>query len=308
MKPNFFLVGVAKAGTTAVASYLAQHPEIHLSPIKEPNYFCTDLHRYLAKSRLNDTAPLNVKAYLSRKKRPYVQSALVNAEEDYYQLYSQASGATAIGECSTTYMYSRTAAARIREAHPDARIIVILRNPIERAFSHYLMDRRIGLATTSFREALDYELSLLEPNMGNCRLYIDMGRYATQLERYLSVFPREQMLILKFDDLRRNTREVMREIYSFLGVSPDFWPGSLVYENAAVLPRAPTLNRLLHVTGIKKRLRLLLPRAIKRRLKILYFSAAKELVIDDARKLLERLYASENQRLEKLCGINFSTR
>jgi hypothetical protein len=194
--PNFFVVGAPKAGTTTLYGHLARHPSIYVSPIKEPNHFCTDLHPHAASSASNDRLPLNLAAYLNAAERPPVQVAWIESRADYLRLFESASGWPARGECSTSYLYSRAAAANIAAFEPAARIIVTLRDPAARAYSHYLMDRRIGITRRSFSEEIETELRDRDACWSTSRLYLALGCYGEQLERYFRVFPSEQILVL----------------------------------------------------------------------------------------------------------------
>ena len=138
-KPNFFIVGAPKAGTTSLYAYLSMHPEVFMpSTIKEPDYFS---HKAILAQNL------------------YYNTTHVTNLEEYLDLFSLANGEKAIGEASVSYLYYQEAARNLYDFNPEARIIIILREPVERAFSHYLMDARLGLIKATFDDIVFEKLS-----------------------------------------------------------------------------------------------------------------------------------------------------
>jgi hypothetical protein len=298
--PNFFVVGAPKAGTTTLYGHLARHPSIFVSPIKEPNHFCADLHPHAVSSARNDRLPLDLAAYLDASERPPVQVAWVESRADYLRLFGPGSGYPARGECSTTYLYSRSAAGAIADFEPAARIIAVLRDPAARAYSHYLMDRRIGITTRSFGEEIERELSDRTACWSTSRLYVSLGRYAEQLERYFQAFSSDRILVLLTDDLSARPGPTLDRLAAFLGVAPFDLPARAERANPAALPRFGRINRMLHQTRVKRRLRAVLPASLKRSLRRWYFRSAagaepteaeRELVIEALRPDIDRLGA-----------------
>ncbi len=179
MLPTFLVIGAMKAGTTSLAEYLSAHPEIFLTAEKEPHFFS-----------FRDRQALGL--------------------EWYESLFDRADGAIARGEASTTYTkYPQYAgvAQRIAEHLPDARLIYIIRDPIDRIRSQYQHHVAIGIERAPFEEAV-----LENP------YYVDFSRYACQIEQYLEHFPREQLLIVTSEDLRRERVATLGKVYDFVGV------------------------------------------------------------------------------------------
>jgi len=145
--PNFFIVGAAKAGTTSLYNYLKQHPDIYMSPIKEPNYFAKDIDINLFRKDYKKTALIDTQKYFSKPKLEELHLAFITELEDYIKLFQKVSNEKVIGETSVSYLYSKVAAKEIKKLVPDAKIVIILRDPIERAYSHYLMNLKEGLIT-----------------------------------------------------------------------------------------------------------------------------------------------------------------
>ena len=212
--PIFFVVGAAKAGTTSVYHYLKQHPEIHLHPFKdEACYFC---ERYGMPITLDEFRDL---------------------------MTPKNSQALASGDVCSAYLADPAAAEEIAQAYPDAKIIMILRNPVDRAYSLYQWMTCAGYEyLPSFRDALEQERDRLARKLKGpelitrCKriyLYFQSGLYSRQVQRYLERFPRERILILRYDDLQRDGVAFMQGIYAFLGVRADFVPTIRIHNRAA---------------------------------------------------------------------------
>ena len=191
--PDFFLVGAMKAGTTSIYNYLGKHPGIFIPKPKEPHFFACD----------------------ACKKRQSLIPSAVATEEEYLALFQGAGDDQRIGDFSVSNLWCRSAAKRIAERAPSAKIIAVLRNPIERSFSHYVMRVQQNLEHRSFTEAIESELQGEDASFG----YIDVGRYRQQLECYLSVFPRDNTKILWYDDFLDDKYGFVADILSFIGVN-----------------------------------------------------------------------------------------
>ena len=176
--PNLFLVGAAKAGTTSLYAELARHPEIYMSPMKEPHFF----------SRIEPAAQLG--GFF-----PHVSD-----EDEYLALFEGAGDEPVVGEASTSYLWDPPRPpSGSREAVPEAKILIVLRDPVERAYSHYRNDVREGMERRSFLEALAAEQRDGPGGWGVSSLYMDCGRYAEQLTRYVDRFG-DRVKVLFFED------------------------------------------------------------------------------------------------------------
>lgn len=208
--PNFFIVGAAKSGTTSLWAYLKQHPEIAMptdESQKEPAFFS-----------------------LYWPWRPHV--------EQYLKLFADAIGKKAIGEASTSYLVFPESAELIHQTYPHAKIIIILRNPAERAFSLYQWMLREGYENLfPFEKALAAEEDRMkdecfkfhQPIYYYYRLYYHSGLYSEQILRYMQHFPKEHLKILLFDDLKNHPRRTMHELYEFLRVETHFTPTMTIH-------------------------------------------------------------------------------
>ena len=144
---NFFVIGAAKCGTTTLYARLNGHPEVFLSPLKEPNYHSReDLDPSRFSKAFKANTKLDLTDYLAAPDPlPEMQVGFVREERDYARLFAGANDTHRIvGECSTSYLWSPSAPAALKAAHPDAKIVVSLRDPIARIFSHSLMARKYG--------------------------------------------------------------------------------------------------------------------------------------------------------------------
>jgi hypothetical protein len=209
--PDFFLVGSPKTGTTSLHGALRSHPEIFMPAIKEPQYLASDLLPRAA----HQTAP---------RELGYPKTL-----SDYLALFSEAAPRQRVGEATPTYLYSHTAAERIADLCPDARIIAILREPASFVRSlHLTFLRDRNEAELDLRRAIELEPARRAgrdiPRISHrpqLLHYCEHVRYVDQLRRYAAHFPPEQMLLLIYDDFRADNEAIVREILRFLDVDDE---------------------------------------------------------------------------------------
>jgi hypothetical protein len=224
MLPNFIIIGAAKAGTTSLHWYLAEHPAVFMTSVKDPAYFAYGVG---ADGRL-------------LWGNPDLHSFPIRSLGEYERLFADTGSAVAIGEASTTYLECPQSAARIRDLIPGARILCSLRHPVDRAYSDYLMYLRIrGLRFDPARD-LTARSVWAQPDSHWMRI----GRYHEQLSRYFDAFPADQICALLFDDLNRNPQRFVRETYQFLDVDPAFVPDFDTPHAAGGIPASVMLERL----------------------------------------------------------------
>jgi hypothetical protein len=205
MLPDFLILGAPRSATTSLHYYLAQHPSIAMSQLKEPNYFLFD----------RDGRPL--------LDEPRIVNKSVSNRASYERLFpSKNPGAT--GEASPLYLYTDGTPELIAEALPDARLIAVVREPIERAYSHFryvFPDLGAG-APAAFADAVRTELPLPDSPYRSGTHNLRLGRYFPQLERYLGCFPEEQLLVLRFDDVEKDPASALATVCRFLGVDDSY--------------------------------------------------------------------------------------
>jgi Sulfotransferase family len=232
--PTFLVIGAAKSGTTALAAYLAQHPEVFFSRSKEPNYFA------LAGEGLPELGPAP----------PHVlRGAIYNWSRTdwtgYCRLFEGAEGSKAIGEASVRYLYFPDAPPRIRTILPDVRLIVLLRDPISRLYSHYNMNRQILLEPLELAEAIAAEPERIAAGWGWDWHYVQLGLYARQLRRYFELFDRAQIAVFLYDDFVRDPLAIYRAVCRHIGVDDSFVPDMRGRAKPGSLPRNAALARWL---------------------------------------------------------------
>lgn len=204
--PNFLIIGAAKSGTTAIYEYLKLHPEVFMSKMKEPNFFSLKNPKFkFDKNSINES---------------YLNSFIYNLE-NYSALFSEGKDFKMRGEASPIYLYDEHASEEIFNMIPNVKLIIILRNPIERAFSNFSMHQRgNGLETTrDFIKALDVEQERIDNNWWWGFHYKKAGLYYEQLNRYYKLFKKNQLLVLLYEDFKNGPKEVYSEITGFLEIN-----------------------------------------------------------------------------------------
>jgi hypothetical protein len=223
--PNFFIIGAQKAGTTSLYHYLNQHPQVYMSPRKEPHFF-EGMH--------------------SEYRRPGRRSTPVSGLGEYQALFEGASGEKAIGEASASYLYSPKAPGLIKSSVPDAKLIAILRNPADRAYSNFLHCVQVGREPLgSFSEALQAEEGRIRDKWGPLWYYKQKGFYYAQIKRYFDVFSRDQVRVWLYEDLRNDPFQMLREVFRFLGVDESFVPDASIEHNPSGIPRRGKLYTMV---------------------------------------------------------------
>lgn len=211
--PNFLIIGAAKSGTTALTKFLQQHPQIHI-PYKEPDFFSGWNTRVKFNRLTKETA--EIARHVGR---------CCGSLEQYQSLFANSGNARAIGEASVSYLLDEHAPAFMRQVLPDVRLIALLRQPAERAYSHFCMNRRMQTEPErDFIKALAEDPHRLRRNMMPSFSYLHAGHYPAQLARYRAVFPPEQMRIYLHEDWKHKPNEVWTDLMNFLAVDPSFTP------------------------------------------------------------------------------------
>jgi hypothetical protein len=216
--PNFYIVGAPKCGTSSVWAYLRGHPDVFFPQLKEPHFFTTS----------------------------------TQSLETYQALYREAKGYKAVGDASTSYLWRVNASARIREICPQARILILLRDPVERAYSHYDMAVRTGKESLPLAEAVKRDDSEI----------VAPGMYYEHVLRYFQTFGREQVAVHLMEDLRKDTAGVMAAICCHIGVDPALLDARELarVHNEGLLPRAGWLYKAVRrAIGLQMRQKIFSP-------------------------------------------------
>ena len=307
--PNFFVVGVPKAGTTSLYHYLDQHPQIYMSPIKEPTYFADELrpeHFGEEMRHGEQRARQSLRQYLDG---PMTSrgSGLVTDWTDYLKLFRNVHGQTAIGEASVTYLWSPSAVRNIATKVPAAKIVMILRDPAGRAFSQYLYYQGIEPDRKSFSEYVDAALLNKEKVLGRLYPFLEFGLYHEQVRRYLDAFPRENVRIYLYEDYRRDAPALLRDIFGFLSVDGTFAPDVTRKHLEPRVPRFAAPFRLLKRSGLWLTVKNALPPAVRDRLRPLVIQPREALVLNPLdRDRLINYYREDILKLSHLLNRDLS--
>jgi hypothetical protein len=244
--PNFLICGAAKSGTTSLASYLRQHPEVFVAREKESHYFICKF------GTPTMTGPGDQSQF----------APLLIGDEDRYRLcFSGVRGESATGEASVYYLYQPDSMAAALEANPEMRFVCVLRDPVGRAFSAFSHQRRDGWEPMAdFEEALSLEDDRVADGWGWGWHYRRVSQYAPQLRAVREVIPADKLHFLLYEDLRSDPVVAMQRVFSFLGVDPTFVCDSSLVFNASGTPKAPAINRILtHQNRLKSAVKRVVP-------------------------------------------------
>jgi hypothetical protein len=262
--PNFFIIGAGKSGTTSLWWYLHQHPQIFLSPIKEPRYF---------------SFPNGAPQYRGPGDEQKWNRQVVADWERYQALFSGRTTQSAVGEASNAYLYfAETTAPRIASALPHARCLAVLRHPADRAYSNFLMLRGEGREPIAdFRQACALESKRMARGWSPDWAYFGRSRYADAIQVYQRVFPGSQSHFFLYDDLLVDPLRMIREVCEFLAVEP-FTPDMRERYNISTLTSIRWLAfTLRHQTAANRAMKRILPSFLRHRLQriLLRFNASK---------------------------------
>lgn len=287
--PTFLVIGAIKAGTTSLYHYLKQHPDVFMSPRKEAGYFAVDFDR-----------PLN---------EGFNRYAITDVDT-YRALFAGVTNEHAVGEASPQYLWSPLAPAKIAAMLPNVRLIALLRNPIDRAFSSYLHLRREGGETIEdFGDALRAEGERVAEHLGPLWRYQEVGLYARQLERYHAHFDRAQIKIFLYDDFSADPRGVLRSVFRFIGVDDEFVPDMGNRYNVSGIPRSRALHRVLNARHpVLKQMSRMIPTHLRERVacRVRAWNVIKPALSEGIRAQLVDLYREDILRTQECIGRDLS--
>jgi len=269
---------VGKAGTTSLYEYLSKVPEVYMSPIKEPRFFSVSIE---------DPGDITV-----------------SEKQEYLDLFRKVVEEKIIGEASPTYIYDPEAPKLIHKVSPKARILITLRDPVERANSAYLELKRNGIITSeSFQQVLEKEMNNKKVR-GKINRIFSEGLYYENIKRYLDIFGTDQVKIIFFEDLVKNTLKTMNEIVKYLGIN-------YVFENPdfeIFNPYGRSRNKLITKTltdhqGFRKILRKIIPSSTREKInKAMLVHDEKPKMDENDRKILIKFYTEDVLKVKKLLG------
>lgn len=282
--PNFFIVGAARSATSTSHFTLNKHPQIFMSPDKEPNYFCDWEDRYSSWS-------------------------------DYMELFKRVQGQKVVGESSTLYLYAKEAPYNIKSKIKEPKILVQLRDPVERAISQYKRHKRSGIAESSFKVALKKEEENELIGQHPSYHYIEMGLYYEQVKRYHELFGRDRVKVVIFEDFISSPLKTLKEVCRFLEVDPSLLPSNIKRHNPGTETIFPFINEFL--TGdstMKEFLKFLLPLDLRRlwarKLRDNWNVSSSDIKVDfteEEKNELRKKFVGDVKKVERLLGLDLSS-
>lgn len=295
--PNFLLIGAPKSGTTSLFQYLRLHPDIFMSSLKEPNFFA------LEGQSVNYKGPGDMRG----------NSCRITSLTAYQELFMPSKQHKVRGEASTVYLYSDIAAKNIAKYAPDMKMIAILRNPVDLAYSAFLHMQREGREPcATFEEALVEEDKRINNNWAPLWHITKQGFYAEQLQRYDQYFPKQQIKIFFYEEWQNNPQSVIKSILKFLEVDDTIHLDMSKRFNENGKPKKLWLHHLLTKNNpLKQVLKPFLPKRFRRNMmasitkKNLEKSHTPEM-LENTRAMLQARFHDDIKALEKRTGQNLN--
>ena len=275
--PDFFIVGAPRCGTTSLYEYLRKTDGIFMSQIKEPNYF--------SRSVIPDD---------------YI-FAPIRDKEKYLNLFKKATNNQLVGESTSTYHEDPGAPSLIHEANPDARIIIMIRDPIERAFSHYLYFLSMGIEKRDFSKAIKENEEGKDLSTG--RNYLNSSLYSNSIQKYFDLFGKNNVIVIIFDDFKNDTKKMFEDVLKFLNLDSQIPEDIDTIYNKYSLPRGNISKKILQSTTITRLARKFIPVSIRInvREKIITKNASSKPSINHKDKYyLKPIFSEDIKSLEKI--------
>ena len=269
-KPNFFIVGAPRSGTTSIYNYLKLIPEVFMSPVKEPGYFIPNDFRKFT-------------------------------EKEYYELFKDVKDETAIGEASAGYLASHEAALRIKKEIPNAKIIITLRDPVERTFSDYLNNLRTGNVKETFEQDFHNFISKKQ-DKSHLKKSIPVSMFFEQVKHYLNIFGEKNVKILIFEETIRDTKTAIKDILEFLEIDIQIPENIEKQYNAYSEPLGGFGTSIAENRTISKIAKKIFPNKNRENIlrTILNKKGKKPKMSEETKKKLQELFLEDVKKLEKL--------
>lgn len=256
-KVNLFVVGAMKAGTTSFTQMLAQHPDIYFSPVKEPHYFVNNLPL----SMYSPSRFFSLENYLDNEFPKPLHITNIKTEEQYEKIFSLApNDIKYLTEGSTGYLHAPESANLIYTYNPNAKVIILTRAPLKRAFSHYQMDVGLGRETKEFEDVIKREISAYKNNKLSPWSYLGMSLYKENIERYKKLF-KDNVLVIELKEYLQNKDDFLIKLSTFLEIeNVDL---NLENKNQSRSIKNKRLQKFLFESGIRDITRQIIPSAIR---------------------------------------------
>lgn len=278
MLPDFVVIGAFKAGSTSFHHYFSQHPDVFMTKVKDPTYFAFDP---------------NNKVHVERSRL----KSLVSDRAEYEALFDEARADQLKGEVSPYYLHSPLAPQKMKEIVPAIKMVACLRNPVERAYSHYQMMLRSGVETKSPEKAFS-----------DNAFWVKTSLYADEIQRYRQIFSHEQIKFVLFDDLIADPQALMSELFTFIGVRSSFNVNAEYKFNPGGIPKSPWLHHGLIALKWIPMLRSYTPAFIRSRLAQIRDKNLKstEKLSVDVQKQWLRYYQDDILRVQDILQLDLS--
>ncbi len=307
--PTFLIVGAVKAGTTSLHEYLQMHPEVFMSPVKETNYFSdADMLFEHFNVDYRQDVNINLDKYLDGPMDKKVHIAHVRISDQYHKLFRDVRNEKAIGEVSNSYLYLPSTPSKIKAELPDVKIVMILRNPIERLYSQYLMNLKLGkIVERDLLKEIAADQVKHVKGWGVSHLYLEVGNYYEQVKRYYDNFPANNIKVIIFDNFKQDASAVMKDLFSFLGVDANFEIDMTQRFNEAGMPRFGKLNYWLTQIGVYGLVKKVFSPELKEKIKSIIYTKDNIPKITAAEKQhLQDYYRNDISKLEVLLNKDLS--
>ena len=280
MKVGIFIVGAPKAGTTSLHYYLNEHPEILMSSVKEPDFF-------------SDKEIVDQGLYYGTSR--------INTSQKYHNLFSDNKEEKIFGESSVSYLYYPEVPKRIKKYNTEAKIIIMLRNPVDRAFSHYLMDFRLGLLSDRFEDVFNKKEGL------KFQQYFLLGNYYSQVKRYFDAFSKENVHIIWYSDFKKDAEKEVQKVFKFIDVDSNYKVSFETVHNSFSMPKNKIIRNIYSIVWLRKLLSFLFPSTFVGFIKSTLFKKGnKPKIPTEIRKIFTEYYLDDICKLEELLSINLS--
>ena len=293
--PDFVIAGAQKAGTSTLFELLSAHPDVHRSTVKEPHFFCVDP----TSGRLLWRGPFDQRIF----------AGAVTSPRSYNELFADAEGRLT-GDASTGYLADPVVPERLAAARPDVKVVVILRDPVLRAFSAWKMWRRAGFEPLSFADALEAEEERRVAGWSSTYRYLANGDYADHLDRWRSVVGPSKLHLITTDSLQQSQSLTMAGVTAFLGIAPLREAAEVLHVNVGgPIPRSYSTQQLLRHRGVGRRILQWMPQDLATTIdaRIRHINAVSP-TIDPALEVdLRARFANQLDRLEADYGLDVAT-
>ena len=289
--PNFIVVGAPKCGTTSLYYYLKQHHDIYLPERKELHYFTYD----------------DMKNLVAGPGDRQILSSICSTRQAYEGYYEKVKSEKAVGEVSPSYFYFPDISERIIKELGRVKIIFMIRNPIEKAFSQYMHLVRDNREKKKFGDALQLEEKRIKEGRAVIWRYAESSLYADRLQKYMETFGKQNIKVILFDDLKSCPAAVMHDVFRYLEVDDRFQPTTSAIYNRSGRPRLKIVADLLSKTNpILTMAQNIIPPPVRTpiRLKLLEFNTGKKDEIDEESvSYLRAYFKSDVEKLGAVIGI-----